>query len=241
MAKRKKDSTRSGLLAKTRALTPPNAIRQGEIVEEIVDHLRPWKARKDNSEITLVVNRELRFLLALAPLAANRSDRTDNRTHAQKLDVALLNVEKLLDSAPSALQRHLWNPITEQDIESANRKRADSVNSFTTELKRLREICAHAIDPGFGHHQNYNLVTFLCAQCAYDLMQDVSNRKITGTKDDAFRAIASLLYEAASGQHDADLKRACDFVLRTNRGPNKLSFDNVTNAMLRSPLKEILS
>jgi hypothetical protein len=44
-------------------------------------------------------------------------------------------------------------------------------------------------------------------------MQDLSNGKITRTKDSAFRVITGLLYEAVSGQPDADLKRACDSVL----------------------------
>jgi hypothetical protein len=42
----KKQPAKSGLEAKASALTPPNAIRLDEIVEEIVDHLRPWKDRK---------------------------------------------------------------------------------------------------------------------------------------------------------------------------------------------------
>jgi hypothetical protein len=45
-------------------------------------------------------------------------------------------------------------------------------------------------------------------------MRELSDRKITGTKDAAFRVITGLLYEALSGQQDADLKRACGTVLR---------------------------
>jgi hypothetical protein len=48
-------------------------------------------------------------------------------------------------------------------------------------------------------------------------MENLSRRTITGTKDSAFRAIASLLYEAISGKRDADLKRACDAELRDTR------------------------
>ena len=45
-------------------------------------------------------------------------------------------------------------------------------------------------------------------------MRELSDRKITGTKDSAFRVVTGLLYEAVSGQPDADLKRACDSVLQ---------------------------
>jgi len=40
----------------------------------------------------------------------------------------------------------------------------------------------------------------------------------------ALQAIASLLYDAISGQRSASLKRACDSVLRDTRGP-KLGTD----------------
>lgn len=227
MARRKKHSAKSGLEAKASALTPPGWIRQEEIIEEIVDHLRPWKDRKGRAEITLAVGRELVYLNILAPHEAKRSDRTRNRTHAKRLDGALRDVEMLLASAPSPLRSFLLNPLptmTEEgvlmpaetpsiveDIERANRERADS---FAAELKRLRKVCARAVDPGFGYHPNYDRAKHFCAMFAHDLMTGLSDRAITGTKDDAFRAIASLLYESISGQRDADLKRACDSKLR---------------------------
>jgi hypothetical protein len=104
-----------------------------------------------------------------------------------------------------------------EDIERANRKRVDS---FAAELKRLRKVCARAVDPDFGYHPNYDRAKHFCVSFAHALMKGLSDRTITGTKDDAFRAIASLFYEAISGQRDADLKRACDSTLRKIRSPN---------------------
>jgi hypothetical protein len=51
-------------------VTPPNAIRRGEIVEEIVDHLRPWKDRISEATVTAEVNRELDILLGYVPAQA---------------------------------------------------------------------------------------------------------------------------------------------------------------------------
>ena len=82
------------------------------------------------------------------------------------------------------------------------------------ELKRLREVCARAVDPGFATHPNYGHAKHLCAWHALGLMRELSDGKITGTKDAAFRVVTGLLYEAVSGQPDADLKRACDTVLQ---------------------------
>jgi hypothetical protein len=80
-------------------------------------------------------------------------------------------------------------------------------------VKRLREVCARAVDPGLASHPNYEHAKHLCAWHALGLMRELSDRKITGAKDSAFRVITSLLYEGVSGQPDADLKRACDSVL----------------------------
>jgi hypothetical protein len=204
------------------------ASRRGadEIVEEIVDHLRPWKSHKSVAAITAAVNHELEVLLKLAPLQAKLFDRARNRTHAKKLDRALSQVELLLASAPGVLAWFLFNPLppvtlTEdgelvevaqsiEDIELAYRARADS---FGVELKRLRKVCARAIDPGFASHPNYDHAKHTCAWHALGLMRELSDGKITGTKDSAFRVVTGLLYEAVSGQPDADLKRACDSVL----------------------------
>jgi hypothetical protein len=98
-----------------------------------------------------------------------------------------------------------------ENIELAYRARADS---FFAELKRLRDVCARAVDPGFATHPNYGHAKHLCAWHALGLMRELSDRKITGTKDSTFRVITGLLYEAVSGQPDADLKRACDSVLQ---------------------------
>jgi hypothetical protein len=200
-----------------------------EIVEVIVDHLRPWKAPR--SEVTARVSGELRLLHLLAPLEAKRPDRTQNRIHAQQLDGALHKVEALLTSAPHPLKLFLLNPLptmTEQgglmpretplveSIERANRERA---NSFAAELKRLREVCARGVGSGFGYHPNYDPTKYFCAFWAYGLIKGYSDRPITGTTDGAFRVITSLLYEAVSGQPEADLKRACDSCLAKSGSP----------------------
>jgi hypothetical protein len=215
----------------SREKEPAPSGRANEIVEEIVDNLRPWKGGKSVAAITAAVNDQLGMLLKLAPLQAELFDRARNRAHAKKLDDALSEVETLLASAPGALAWFLFDPLprptlTEdgelhqvipsiENIELTYRARADS---FSAELKRLRKVCARAVDPGFGFHPNYDHAKHLCAWLAYVLMRDLSDGKISGTKDAAFRVIASLLSEALTGKPDADLKRAVDYVLR-NQNP----------------------
>jgi hypothetical protein len=124
-----------------------NAIRRGEIVKEIVDHLRPWKDRVSEATVTAEVNRELDILLQYVPRQARWSDRTRNRAHAQKLDGALREVEKLtrLASTPGYLAFLLFSPRpgpspSISDIEHASQ-------TFAAELKRMRKVCALAVDP----------------------------------------------------------------------------------------------
>jgi hypothetical protein len=83
---RRKHLARGGIHVRRGDVTPPDAIRRDELVEEIVDHLRPWKDRKGAAAVTAEVNRALDVLLKLVPLEAKLSDRTRNRTHALQLD-----------------------------------------------------------------------------------------------------------------------------------------------------------
>jgi hypothetical protein len=214
---RKKHSAKRGVRIRKGELRPSDAIRRGEIVEEIVLNLRPWKDRISETTVTAEVNRELDILLGHVPAQARWSNRARNRAHAQKLDGALRKVEKLtrLASTPGYLAFLLFSPPSGAppsigDIEHASQ-------TFAAELKRMRNVCAFAVDPRFGSHPNYDHAKHLSARSAHGLMQGLSKRKITGTEGGRFRTIANLLYEAISGLPDADLKRACDSVLRDIR------------------------
>jgi hypothetical protein len=196
-----------------------------EIVEEIVVHLRPWKRGLSEAAVTADVNHELDVLLKLVPLNKQLADRTAIRQHARKLDETLGKVETLLASAPDTLAVSLFNPLPPlvidlnpdaeypllqpcKSIEEIERSYRACRDPFIAELRRLRKVCARAIE--FGSHPNYDHAKHLCAHFAHGLMQGLSDKKITGTQDSAFRTIASLLYQAVSGQRRAGLKRACD-------------------------------
>jgi hypothetical protein len=56
-------------------------------------------------------------------------------------------------------------------------------------------------------------------------MKNHSAAKITGTQHGPFRTVTSLLYEAVSGRPNADLKRACDDVIRAYKGNQSTGTD----------------
>jgi hypothetical protein len=144
-------------------------------------------------------------------------DRRVYREYAKELDKALSNVQTLLLLSPEALPFILFPPPppikpveTVEEILQQHNARADP---FFAELKRLRKVCAR----NYGLHHNYDHAKNLSADFAYLLMRELSDGKITGTEDQAFRVVSSLLYEAISRQRGADLKRACDTVLERKR------------------------
>ena len=107
------------------------------------------------------MNDRLGALLKLAPLQAELFDQARNWAHAKKLDDALSEVETLLASAPGALAWFLFDPLprptlTEDGELHQVRPSIEKIeltyraDSFSAELKRLRNVCARAVADGTG-------------------------------------------------------------------------------------------
>ena len=174
---RKKHSAKRGVRIRKGELRPSDAIRRGEIVEEIVLNLRPRKDRISETTVTAEVNRELDILLGHVPAQARWSNRTRNRAHAQKLDGALREVEKLtrLASTPGYLAFLLFSPPSGPPPSIVDIEHASQI--FAAELKRMRNVCALAVDPRFGSHPNYDHAKHLSARSAHGLMQGIVGEK----------------------------------------------------------------
>jgi hypothetical protein len=56
-----------------------------------------------------------------------------------------------------------------------------------------------------------------CASSAFHLMQKFSRHKISGSAQTSYPVIAALLFEAVTGEREANVKRACEHVLRRRR------------------------
>ena len=109
---RKKQSARSGVRAMKGDFAPLNAIQRDEIVDVIVENLRPWRNQNSRGTITAAVNYGIDVLLKVVPLQKEQLDPRPYRKHAKKLDKALGAVEELLTSGlsfpkiPSGLDSH---------------------------------------------------------------------------------------------------------------------------------------
>jgi hypothetical protein len=214
---RKKDLTRA-----TKRHLPPMSARE-QIVEGIVENLRPWKDGKSCHTVTAQVKEKLNELVKLASLLKkNTFDARRAGEYAKKLGKAIDKVEALLQSSPLRLWLRLFNPRTDmtgnfskppkpsesfEEMISGRKARAETV---LAELARLRILCAQR----FGYPPNYDDEKEACAVFAFCMLYELSARKITGTENAPFRTITGLLYEVVTGKENMDLKRACDQVLR---------------------------
>jgi hypothetical protein len=143
---RKKDLTRA-----TKRHLPPMSARE-QIVEGIVENLRPWKDGKSCRTVTAQVNEKLNELVKLASLLKkNTFDARRAGEYAKKLGKAIDKVEALLQSSPLRLWLRLFNPRTDmtgnfskppkpsesfEEMISGRKARAETV---LAELARLRK------------------------------------------------------------------------------------------------------
>jgi hypothetical protein len=206
-----------------------NATRQQEIVEEIVDNLRPLKSGISVSAASERVRQEIEDLHETDDMIPKLATGKEFRMRAKELEDALAKLDALLNSAPTALACYLFRPWPAQSFselyyaldsplpfgsaDEIERACFDKRDELVADLTRLRKECAQAAKAQLGPHPNYDHSKHVSAYVAWCLLTEWSEHKATGTADGAYRTIASLLYEAGWGIGDADLKRACDDVL----------------------------
>ena len=95
-------NTKSGARRRKSGLSPTDAARRSEIVEEIVDCLRPRKHRMSDAAVIAAVNHNLDLLL-LAPQDAKLFDRRQYRAHAERLDGGSLKSRRYWPQLPVRL------------------------------------------------------------------------------------------------------------------------------------------
>jgi len=97
------------------------------------------------------------------------------------------------------------------------------------------------LERSFGPVPQFGRLKWFSADCARILIVEFSSRPPSGTVDSPLRTIASLIYEYLTGCPDADLKRACDSVLkkwnRKGSDPGDMSLFE-WNALVRARNKQ---
>jgi hypothetical protein len=106
---------------------------------------------------------------------------------------------------------------------------------FTSEMELMRAGCQKRMELRPKGGQQTDQVKLACARCAFDLMKRFSRHKIKGSANSSFQVITARLYEAVTGEPDANVKRACDAVLRLSiirRAAGKAAMDGAASVAI---------
>jgi hypothetical protein len=178
------------------------------IVGKIVKKLEPWRAEK--AEIILGVREQIDLLMSVAPSFFARDKIQETRQGAREIAGTIATLlEQIKRASPELRARMRLDGL-------------EAVNAPMTMawfLERLEVIRAECIAAAEAQPSSDPLLEW-CAKSAIALLQRFSARPPTRGRGralpgstEALYAIASLLFEAVTGEPNHKLKRACDTVL----------------------------
>jgi hypothetical protein len=192
-------------------LAPAKAIDDRIIVADIINILKPWRPQlrqTDSGYLIQKTNTELRSEISQAVTNAitllreasrdffHRDAIRKVRDSARGIIKTIEDLERQLRAAPPELQLRLNLDICLDQLEP---------------LKRVREACEVADNT----QPSNDPIKAWCATTVAQLILKFSERRPTSSSPNSpFREITSLIYQAITVEPNADLKRACDDVLR---------------------------
>jgi len=184
------------VLARLKRMRAPNP-QQENFVPSIVDELRPWKCsqRQVLAEVRKAINK-LREILAQAQPPEDKF-RSYNKQCAKKLLPAAWKLYKLLDAMPPRFM---------------------SLENYLDLLVRTTGLAAECEKIIAAPARRADYKKRLAAIFAQSLVTDLSTKKPTaGDRNTSFCMIASLLFEATTGEREPNLEYACKRWLRRAR------------------------
>jgi hypothetical protein len=177
------------------------ASSHAEIVEEICDHLRPWKQKRCEADIRSEVEKRIALLVRIAAGIDQWPCGADVRRQAAEARKTLVQLRDQLAREPLRSHPPLvarWQ-FVDLDLLDETLAKTKSKNMFP--------------DPRSNPMQR------ICADSADALIYQLSKKPATGTAEESLHAIASLLFEAVTGKPDQNLKRAVDAMIKAWRKP----------------------
>jgi hypothetical protein len=169
---------------------------RAEIVEAIIDNLRRPKNRS-RGDFHAIVGAEIDGLIRR--ITQGRRPTTETKEVALKLEKAVDTLIQTLNDIPVNNVFALW-------------ARHHDLPKILCSFRDLRAAMATEIPS-----ENTNLIKASCAVTSFRLIIMLSVKSPTTTAHGPMQVIASLLYELATGERDADLKRACDACVKKIR------------------------
>jgi hypothetical protein len=197
---------------------PPDSVwADGVIVEGRLiaipkdERAKAWAIAKQEAKLETEVTNELhervKLLSSVTLDFLTRSKIRETRAGARKIQAAIRNLQAQLKNASPELRLRLDMPGTWQGPLRAEQV---GMHRLQAELEHLREVC----DTAANAQPGWDPIKKVCAQIGVGLVLKYSSKPPTAGRRGALRTIVSLLFEAATGEHDADLTRACRDALR---------------------------
>jgi hypothetical protein len=210
-----------------------------EFVHSIADALKPWNCSE--IEVLAIVRK------AIDKVGKDRigqwglfdtGTRQENRRYAQSLLDDLNKLRERLAAAPSGffvslaaqeLDAGIATFIENENVEAAlpaffacldenEEKPRKELIELSEKLVKLAAQCNKSILDPAGPPPNSGVEKIRTAFTALFLMLDTSKKPpAAGDRNAPFCLIASQLFEAATGEHEPNLERACKYALRTAR------------------------
>ena len=113
-----------------------------------------------------------------------------------------------LFSSEGSYDDHDVPPVAEQT------RTLDRLQQFVTMLAIVRKRCESLLQHRPGEHASADFRQRRAAEAAWHLLRVGGKEPAGGTLDSCYGNIASLLYEAMTGEPDRDLQWACKAALR---------------------------
>jgi hypothetical protein len=132
------------------------------------------------------------------------------REWSRKHRIAEAQYAEDLDSLLAQLESKLNHPLAGAFFAADQRV-------FIEKLAQMREVCRVYMLFRPKRGRSSDAMKRSCASSAFYLMQTFSRRPIAGSAESPFWVITQLLFEAVTGEKEANCKRACDYILHCRR------------------------
>ncbi len=218
----------AGSKAKRAKHKQPRAARDA-LVKAILHELEPLKPQYPPAIVAECVRHTLEELSAFTEVVINQAarDRAKAKRISKYTTRLLFELKELgrwqgssglvwTELAPVIASRETLDHMAQMTPDERKQELlqiADGVLAFLAVLRKVQQRCNVLLLPG-----RQDVLKRACASLAHTQFLGFSiKRPTSGSANSPYRLVASLIFEAISGQQGADLKRGCDVTLRECR------------------------
>jgi hypothetical protein len=176
-------------------------------------------ARLPRDEIVDAILRELGHPRGQGLVLSQNDTRAAVTALVGRLNVALRKGRRDLRKAAADVAKDIDGLLANLELKLTHPLAPLSDPGLISRIERLREVCKKQmlVRPKPGRPSPKDELKRGCAAGAYHLVRRLSRRRIVSSPGGAFLRITELLYEALTGEREANCTRACMWMLDTAR------------------------